>query len=391
MPKINIKEWTNKELPKARFVSLVATSDCNLNCKYCYEKHELRNKKVMDLSIAQRVINQYMHEEDIESVEVDFFGGEPFLAFNFIRDVVDWVHSQKWDKKHRFLISTNGTILNGEIKEWLLKNRGCINVGISLDGTKIAHDLCRSNSYDSVKKNLPFFHKYWPNQPAKMTICADTIPYIADSVIELEEMGILFTANIGFEVQAIGEANKKKFLDIYEEQLLHLVEYYDKNPHLYPVSPLLTSIPDYLGIPNFEEKNQKKIKRFCGAGHEMVVVDTDGKSYPCHRFIPWISNKSAPTGNINCQTAWKPDECSQCELIHSCPTCAGYNWEINGDTAVRTTFHCETFKREVVASCMIEWKRLRKRLRNNEITDNFEKANTKKKLDAILKLIDNVK
>jgi len=319
---------------------------------------------------------------------IDFFGGEPLLGFDFIRDVVDWFHTRTWNKKHVFFISTNGTVLTDEIKDWLYKNRITVQVGLSLDGTKTAHDMCRSDSYDLVMKNLPFFRNYWPHQPAKMTICPDTIPYLARGVIELEEMGMLFTANMTFE-NHWGDDNKKaKLLETYSNQLTQLVDYYYAHPHLFPVGPLLTAIPEYLGIPLYDENNTKEIKRFCGAGHEMVTIDVDGTHYPCHRFIPWVTKKEPPGENVNCQNSWKPDKCAQCKLIHSCPTCAGYNWEINSDTGHRTTFHCESFKMEVLASCTLEWKRLRKKLDDPGKMKDDEFYRSMTRLDAIGEFIE---
>jgi radical SAM protein with 4Fe4S-binding SPASM domain len=239
-----------------------------------------------------------------------------------------------------------------------------------------------------LKKNLTFFKENWPHQPAKMTICAETIPYVAESIIELEEMGINFTANIGFEDIWGDRENKKRLLDIYEQQLDILVEYYANRPGLYPVSPILEALPGYLSLPDHGKSRQKEEKRYCGAGHEMVVVDVDGSTYPCHRFLPWITGKKLPTENANCQTAWQPEECAQCKLILSCPTCAGFNWEINGDTGTRTTYHCDSFKLEVLASAKLEAIKLDNRF--NEIDDlNIEeKSKIKNRLESIIDLIE---
>ena len=390
MPKININERpVNFNEQKVRILSLAITSACNLSCMYCYEKHELRDKKIMDFLVAKKAICDSMEEEGFDLLEIHFFGGEPLIAFPLIKEVIDWFPSRSWEKKHRFLIGTNGTILTEEIKEWLYKHRECISVALSLDGTKKAHDLSRSNSYDSIRANLPFFQEYWSKQPAKMTICADTIPYAADGIIELEEMGLMFTANIGFEDQWGDEANKFKLLETYEDQLSRLVDYYSDNAHLFPVSPMLTAVPEYLGIPSLYEDKEKENKRFCGAGHEMSVIDVDGKKYPCHRFIPWVTNRPAPEYDVNCQSAWKPDKCAQCRFIPSCPTCAGYNWEIHGDTGIRSTFHCESFKLEVMASCLIEFKRLRRQFENIDTLEDEQKRKMRMRLDAIWELIEN--
>ncbi len=389
MPYINLRATQQgRENIKIRSLSLVVTRDCNLRCRYCYEKHPLRDGHILDIGLAREAITKCMNEPGFDGVEVDFFGGEPMLAFPLIRDIVDWFHTQKWQKSHRFLIGTNGTILTPEIKEWLVKNKSCVNVGLSLDGTKKAHDLSRSGSYDAVYQNLPFFMEHWPLQPAKMTICADTIPYVAESVIELENMGVIFTANIGFEDLWGDEEPKQLLLDTYEAQLSKLVDFYAGRPDLYPVQPLLTALPTYLYLPDYGHSWQKDIKRYCGAGHEMIVLDVDGREYPCHRFLPWITKKEAPRENSNCQTAWNPDKCANCKLVLSCPTCAGYNWEVNGDTGTRTTFHCQSFKREVMASAALEAIRLTNKLENVNDMPEERKVELKKSLKSVLNLLE---
>lgn len=104
--------------------------------------------------------------------------------------------------------------------------------------------------------------------------------------------------------------------------------------------------------------------------------------------IPWITNKKAPSGDVNCQTAWKPEKCAQCKLIPSCPTCAGFNWEINNDTGVRTIFHCEAFKMEVMASCLIEWKRLRRKIENIDKLGDKDRFRIENRINAIWELIE---
>ena len=392
MPKDNIDDFfKTSQNKKTRILTLIVTKDCNLKCVYCYEKHNLRDKEFMDVSIAKDALIRYMNaDDDYDLVQIEFFGGEPFLGFHFISEIVDWFHTQKWEKKHIFLIGTNGTILTDDMKKWLLENKSCLNIGLSLDGKKEAHDISRDKSYDKVLRNLPFFTENWPHQPVKMTICAETIPYVADSIIELEEMEINFTANIGFEDFWGDEENKNRLLEIYEEQLSRLVDFYSKRTNLYPVKPILGPIPDSLGLPKIEDnKEDKSTIRFCGAGHEMVVIDTDGKNYPCHRFLPWVSGRRLGSAPVNCQTAWSPEKCKQCKLILSCPTCAGYNLEVNGDTGIRTTFHCEAYKTEVLSSAKLEAVRLRKRLSEVNKLPQQEKRKIRIRLEAILDLIEN--
>jgi uncharacterized protein len=376
---------------KIRLITLVITRNCNLNCSYCYEKKTHRTGKTMDPVLAQEVITRYMEADDeFEGVEIDLFGGEPMLAFPLIRYILEWFHSRTWAKPYKFLIGTNGTILTDEMKNWLYKHRNWVNVGLSIDGNKIAHDISRDNSYDLVSPNIPFFMENWPNQPAKMTIIADTIPYVADSIIELEEMGMNFTANLAFEDFWGDNEKKKRLLDIYEEQLDRLINYYVMRPHLSPVSPLLDAVPEYIGLPVSSEQKEKDCRRFCGAGHEMEAVDVDGKLYPCHRFFPWVTGYPVLKQPVNQQKGWKPEECARCKLIDSCPTCVGFNWEINGDTSIRTTYHCEAYKLEVLASSKLAAIRMGQqsisKLKNLPLKEAYK---FKKRLEAVWELIEN--
>lgn len=315
MPKFDIGSERNNENSQ-RLLTLALVKKCNLCCRYCFEKKYPKSQHMMNFDLAKKMITWYMENDDEYSeILIDLFGGEPMLAFPLIRQIVEWMKSKTWNKKYLFSIGTNGTILTDEMKKWMQKNREYLGVGVSFDGSKKAHDIARDNSYDIVYKNLPFFRKNWPNQTVKMTICAETIPFVSESVIETEEMGIPFTANVIFEDIWGKPDEKKKLLDTYAEQLLKLVDYYAVHPDLYPVTLLDRKI-EHIRLKNDKSNNSaetKIIKRFCGSGHEMVMVDTDGSIYPCHRFAPWISGRSAPGKIQNHQTQWLPEECIDSE------------------------------------------------------------------------------
>jgi uncharacterized protein len=364
MPKLTPKDlYLNEEKSDKRYrtLSLVITKKCNLKCSYCYEKHNLRDSGIMDLNVAKKAITNFMKivdEGDI--VIIELFGGEPLLGYSRIEKIIEWFQEKEWKNRYFFLIATNGTLLNNKMKEFFARHSKYVRLGLSIDGNRKAHNISRDNSYDLIYPHIEFIKKNWPDQPSKMTICAETIPYVADSIIELEEMGIYFTANLPQENIWENPNNKKRLLKIYEDQLKLLVDYYVENSHLYPVYPILGILPTYLGIPELKLNEKKDCLRFCGAGHEMMVVDVDGSIYPCHRFLPWVSGKSGPIEPVNRQTSWKPDECNNCKIVNSCPTCAGYNWEVNGNTGIRTTYHCESHKLEVLAAAKIAALRFKK-------------------------------
>lgn len=190
----------------------------------------------MTLGVAQKAIAPYLETDDeFKKVTIDFFGGEPFLAYPLIKDVVEWVKAKSWNKDYKFLIGTNGTILTDEMKPWLLENKKLVNIALSFDGTKKAHDLTRDNSYDVVRRNLPFFTKHWPHQAAKMTVSSETIPYVAESVIELEEMGLFFTANVGFEDMWGSDVEKSAYWEYIKRNWLDLLIIM-RNAHIYTLS-----------------------------------------------------------------------------------------------------------------------------------------------------------
>jgi radical SAM protein with 4Fe4S-binding SPASM domain len=192
-----------------------------------------------------------------------------------------------------------------------------------------------------------------------MTISAETIPYVADSILEMEVMCIPFSANLVFE-NVWGTPEKKEvLLETYAGQLARLVEYYVAHPELYPARIVDVKV-EMASKDMLERKAQQEsgdCERWCGAGHEMVVVEVDGSLSPCHRFSPWITGLPVPN-DVNRQMSWKPEKCAQCKLIMLCPVCAGYNWQVNGDCGVRTTYHCEAFKLEAQASAKLQALRL---------------------------------
>ena len=391
MPKFDIAVDRNEENIR-RILTLTLTRRCNLNCRYCFEDKYPKSQQIMNFDLAKKIISFYMEKDEMyREILIDFFGGEPLLAFPLIQQIVEWVNSKTWNKKYLFSIGTNGTILTDDIKDWMRKNRKHLEVGVSFDGSKKAHDISRDNSYDVVWKNLPFFRENWPNQTIKMTICAETIPFVAESVIEMEEMGLPFTANVIFE-DIWGKPNeKKKLLDTYANQLLKLVDYYAAHPNLYPVTLLDRKI-EHTRLKNDkpdETVDKKAIKRFCGSGHEMVMVDTDGNKYPCHRFAPWITGRSAPQKKQNHQTQWLPKECDTCKLVSVCPTCVGFNFELNGDSSIRSTFHCEALKLEVLASAKLQAVRIDQNKHNSNKLFQKEPNIMKRRIDAILEITND--
>lgn len=172
--------------------TLYMTERCNLNCVYCYE--HIKGKAFLPFEIARKgIISTFERavNDGIEYVEILFHGGEPFMAFKQIVEICDWLWSQEWPVKYICYATTNGTLVHGEIREWLERNKERFVVGLSLDGTPEMHNRNRNNSFDKI--DIDFFKNTWPGQGVKMTPSPKTLGSLADGVIYIHELG--FTRN----------------------------------------------------------------------------------------------------------------------------------------------------------------------------------------------------
>lgn len=116
-------------------VLITVTRECNLSCKYCYEK--FKNNLSMPFETAKKCIRseiEKLKSGPMKSLSVEFFGGEPFINFKLIKEVVGWVRDQEFSPLVNFFVQTNGTVLNVEIKDWLSSNADALMVGLSYDG-----------------------------------------------------------------------------------------------------------------------------------------------------------------------------------------------------------------------------------------------------------------
>ena len=162
-----------------RIVQMHLTDKCNLRCSYCYEDRAKRSSSIMPLAQAQEIAARHLTEEGSHKrVEFDFIGGEPLIAWDRIVGVVEFVHQHSWPRDCSFSFSTNGTLFNSTIKEWLDRH-SCVAFSFSIDGTRAAHDLNRCGSYARVIQHVPWALercKRFNIEPrVKMTIGPDPI------------------------------------------------------------------------------------------------------------------------------------------------------------------------------------------------------------------------
>lgn len=333
-------------MAKKKTIMLTITEHCNLNCRYCYEKN--KSLRTMEKETAFKIIKEELTKNDgFDICEIQFFGGEPFLEFQLVRDICEFIWARSWQKRIQCFATTNGTLVHGEIKQWLYENRHRFTCSLSLDGNKKAHDINRCNSYDLI--DLDFFLHTWPIQTAKMTISPESLPYLADSVIFLHEKGIPFSNNLAYGVNWSSE----ELLKTMQDQLIYLAKYYIEHPQV----ELCRMLDLHIENVNYTSK----VKRWCGAGISLSAYDVDGNCYPCHLFQPLSTEIKDPLDQVISAFS-KYDtidsRCTDCPIYNVCPTCYGHNYAATGDIAKRDESLCRFTKLTTLAASYIWLKKI---------------------------------
>lgn len=345
-------EIINKNEKKKR-VMLIITNVCNLKCEYCFE-HE-KNAHVMTFETAVRVIDEAFEDiADYAGGIVEVFGGEPFLNFELIRKIYNYVGEKYALYDVTFETTTNGTMVHGEIQEWLYERKEKWDIALSLDGTKEIHDLVRpmkngSGSFDKIDKE--FFLKTWSNCIAKMTINERTLPYLADSLKYVESLGFTSKCSLAIGMRWKGTNNEK----ILAQELSKLVNYYleDDDKRLCLLLSFDLRLLFYPYNPCY---------RYCGVGgYQMICYDHIGNKYPCQGFSPIsIGKDSEKFQNLDESSFELSDSnpCKECRFLRICNNCYSANFQASGDMQKQVPEQCLFNRMCMLASSKIRFHRL---------------------------------
>lgn len=374
-----VNPWKNGA---AHDITFVVTEDCNLRCKYCYISGKA-SEKVMTIETAKKAVDYILDNPNTfnsEAVVWNFIGGEPLLETDLIDQICDYIkvetyrRNHKWAYCYRFNICTNGLLYGTDkFQKLMQKNKSNISVGITIDGTKEKHDLQRvyadgKGSYDDIIDNVKMWKKQFVEPITKVTIGHADLPYVAESIIHLWNLGLsTVPANVVYEdVWEEGD-------DIlFEQQLIKLADYILDNELWDKYNCTLFS--EYLGFPMSKEE---KLKNHCGTG-KMLAIDYRGNLYPCIRFMDYSLSrkKEISIGNIydgidldKVRTFYgldtvvqSTDECLNCEVALGCGWCQGNNYDnADSDTLFqRSTYICKMHKARVRA-VNYYWERMREK------------------------------
>ena len=344
--------------------------DCNLACKYCFaEEGEYHGKReLMSFEVGKAALDFLVRESgNRRNLEVDFFGGEPTLNFQVVKDLVAYGRSLEapQNKKFRFTLTTNGVRLDDEIMDFA--NREMDNVVLSIDGRKEVHDYMRpfpngSGSYDLV---VPKYRRFADSRGQQRYYVRGTFtrhnPDFAQDVIHLMELGF---KQISVEpVVAPEEADYA----IREEDLPQLYAEYDrlaqeilrrhKNGEDFNFFHFMI---DLEGGPCVAKRLSG-----CGSGTEYLAVTPWGDFYPCHQFV---GNDRFYMGNVfegvtrqeivsdfkSCNV-YSKEKCRGCFARFYCSGgCAANSYNFHGSIHDTYDIGCALQKKRVECAIMIQ-------------------------------------
>lgn len=378
----------------SRNITFIVTKDCQLACKYCYLVGKNSNER-MSWDTAKKAIDYILNREqefDEEAVIWDFIGGEPFLEIDLIDRICDYIKKEMFRRNHhwfdnyRFSFSTNGINYGSlKVQKYIRKNHNHLSIGITIDGTKIKHDLNRvykgdkgKGSYDDVVVNIPLWQKQFPESATKVTISSADIPYICESVLHLYDLGI-HQVNINCVFEDVWQDGDDK---LFEKQLIMLA---DKiiDGNLY-IRNNCSFFSERIGKPLDPSQNNN----WCGAG-KMLAIDASGNFYPCNRFTKFSLrskdarivgnvddgidyNKLRPFLSLDRKTQSLP-ECFDCEVASGCAWCQGENYDAAETETIfqRSIAICKMHKARVRANNYY-WNKLYRKLELEGTREEFE-------------------
>lgn len=346
--------------------------DCNLACKYCFaEEGEYHGKReLMSFEVGKKALDFLVaNSGERKNLEVDFFGGEPLMNFDVVKQLVEYGRSleEKNNKKFRFTLTTNGVLLNDEILEFANKEMG--NLVLSIDGRKEIHDMMRprrggQGSYDEI---VPKFQKAAESRNQmnyyvrgtythnNLDFCKD-VCHLAD--LGFEQISVEPVVAQPEEDYAIKEEDVETLLSQYDELVKEMVK---RKKEGKPFNFFHFMI-DLAGGPCVAKRLSG-----CGSGTEYLAVTPTGDLYPCHQFV---GNKDFLLGNVDdgivntdirdefklCNVYAK-ESCSNCFAKFYCSGgCAANSYNFSGDINGTYEIGCKLQRKRV--ECAIALKAL---------------------------------
>ena len=342
---------------------------CNLNCSYCFASQGKYHgeRAMMSFEVGKRALDFLIENSGTrKNLEVDFFGGEPLMNFQVVKDLVAYARSieQEKGKRFRFTLTTNGVLVDDEVIQWA--NKECSNVVLSLDGRKEVHDRFRVDyaGNGSWEKIVPKFQRFVEARGGKDYYMRGTFTHHnPDFLKDIQQMLSLGFTELSMEpvVCAAGDPSA-----LTEEDMPIVMEQYEKLAELMlerdkegkPFTFYHYMI-DLTGGPCI----YKRISG-CGSGTEYMAVTPWGDLYPCHQFVGeerfklgniWdgVTNTEVQGEFAACNVYAHP-ECRDCwARLYCSGGCAANAYHATGSVTGVYEYGCKLFRKRMECAIMV--------------------------------------
>lgn len=365
----SIEAFKNRETV-VKALCLHIAHDCNLKCKYCFaEEGEYHGRRaLMSYEVGKKALDFLVKNSGSRvNLEVDFFGGEPLMNFQVVKDLVAYGRSleEPYHKKFRFTLTTNGVLLNDDIIAFA--NQEMSNVVLSVDGRKEVHDRMRplaggQGSYDLV---IPKFKKVAESRNQTNYYVRGTFTHFnkdfAADVCHLADMGfeqisVEPVVAPESEAYALVEADIPQILEEYDKLAVELIKRHKEGKSF----QFFHFMIDLKGGPCVYKRLSG-----CGSGTEYLAVTPWGDLYPCHQFV---GQEAFLMGNVDegiirtdireqfkACNVYSKEKCRNCFAKFYCSGgCAANSYHFHGNINDAYDLGCTLQRKRVECAIMIK-------------------------------------
>lgn len=357
----------NEGIVKALCLHVAHT--CNLNCSYCFASQGRYSgeRAIMSFEVGKQALDFLVqHSGNRHNLEVDFFGGEPLLNWDVVKQLVAYARGieKQYNKRFRFTLTTNGMLIDDDVIDFA--NREMSNVVLSLDGRKEIHDRFRKDyagrgSWDVI---VPKFQRLVQARGDRNYYMRGTFTHAnPDFLQDIRQMLDLGFTQLSMEPVVCDAADPsaltKEDLPIVlqqYEQLANLMLQRDREGKPFTFYHYMIDLTQGPCI-------YKRISG-CGSGTEYMAVTPWGDLYPCHQFVGdpafklgdvWqgVTNPKVQEQFASCNVYAHP-ECADCwAKLYCSGGCAANAYHATGSVTGVYHYGCELFRKRMECAIMV--------------------------------------
>ena len=343
---------------------------CNLNCNYCFASQGKYHgeRALMSFDVGKRALDFLIENSGTRrNLEVDFFGGEPLMNWDVVKQLVAYAREQEkiHNKNFRFTLTTNGILIDDDVIEF--SNKEMSNVVLSLDGRKEVHDRLRKDymgrgSYDTI---VPKFKEFVERRGNKNYYMRGTFTHantdFTNDILHMADMGFteLSMEPVVCSPDDSAALTNEDLPVLFEQYELLAKEMIERKKQGKPFT-----FYHYMLDLKHGPCIYKRISG-CGSGTEYMAVTPTGDLYPCHQFVgdekyllgniyDGVTNKEIQDEFKLCN-AYARKECDDCwAKLYCSGGCAANSYHASGKITGIYEYGCELFKKRIECAVMLK-------------------------------------